>query len=196
MQQERDRDKGRMRTVERGAGGERAACSLHARCCPEEIDSIISAEIPDQSTDQLLFDIVTANSIYGPCGTLGSSSPCMANGKCTKKFPKDFTNYTVTNVDGYPIYRRRNPDIGGQTFIKNISNTVIDNRWVVPYSPLLRKTYNAHIKVEFCSSLKSIRYICKYAHKGSDMGEFIVENSNLNAPPVNKNDEIMLYQIG
>jgi len=26
---------------------------------PEQIDSIISAEIPDPSTDQLLFDIIT-----------------------------------------------------------------------------------------------------------------------------------------
>ncbi|GFX49511.1 helitron_like_N domain-containing protein [Trichonephila clavipes] len=54
---------------------------------PEEIDSIISAEIPDPSTDQLLFDIVTTNMIHGPCGTLNSSSPCMADGKCTKNFP-------------------------------------------------------------------------------------------------------------
>ncbi|GBP26117.1 hypothetical protein EVAR_15131_1 [Eumeta japonica] len=129
---------------------------------PEEIDSIISAEIPDPSTDQLLFDIVTTNMIHGPCGTLNSSSPCMADGKCTKNFPKDFTNDTVTNVDGYPIYRRRNPENGGQSFIKNIINTDIDidNRWVVPYSPLLSKTYNAHINVEFCSSVKSIKYIC------------------------------------
>ncbi|GBP18639.1 hypothetical protein EVAR_14409_1 [Eumeta japonica] len=144
---------------------------------PEEIDSIISAEIPDPSTDQLLFDIVTTNMIHGPC---------------------DFTNDTVTNVDGYPIYRRRNPENGGQSFIKNIINTDIDidNRWVVPYSPLLSKTYNAHINVEFCSSVKSIKYICKYVHKGSDMAVFRVENTNVNAPPVNKNDEITLYQIG
>ncbi|GBP83349.1 hypothetical protein EVAR_54366_1 [Eumeta japonica] len=108
---------------------------------PEEIDSIISAEIPDPSTDQLLFDIVTTNMIHGPC-----------------------------DID-------------------------IDNRWVVPYSPLLSKTYNAHINVEFCSSVKSIKYICKYVHKGSDMAVFRVENT-VNAPPVNKNDEITLYQIG
>ncbi|GFX39485.1 ATP-dependent DNA helicase [Trichonephila clavipes] len=164
---------------------------------PEEIDSIISAEIPDPSTDQLLFDIVTTNMIHGPCGTLNSSSPCMADGKCTKNFPKDMNN-DVTNVDGYPIYRRRNPENGGQSFIKNINNTDIDidNRWVVPYSPLLSKTYNAHINVEFCSSVKSIKYICKYVHKGSDMAVFRVENTNVNAPPVNKNDEITLYQIG
>ncbi|XP_053944993.1 uncharacterized protein LOC128854708 [Anastrepha ludens] len=165
---------------------------------PEEIDSIISAEIPDPSTDQLLFDIVTTNMIQGPCGTLNSSSPCMADGKCTKNFPKDFTNDTVTNVDGYPIYRRRNPDNSRQSFIKNMSNTDIDidNRWVVLYSPLLSKTYNAHINVEFCSSVKSIKYICKFVHKGSDMSVLRMENTNVNALAVNENDEITLYQIG
>jgi hypothetical protein len=33
---------------------------------PEEINSIISMEIQDPSTDQILFDIVTANMIHGP----------------------------------------------------------------------------------------------------------------------------------
>lgn len=101
----------------------------------------------------------------------------MSDGKSTKKFPEDFTNDTITNVDGYPIYRRKDPD----NFIINISNIDIDidNRWVVPYSPLLSKTYNAHINVEFCSSVKSIKYICNYVHKGSDMAVFRVENMNV-----------------
>ncbi|GBL76140.1 hypothetical protein AVEN_234426-1 [Araneus ventricosus] len=164
----------------------------------EDIDSLISAEIPDPSTDQLLFDIVTTNMIHGPCGILNRSSPCMVDGKCTKRFPKDFINDTVTHIDGYPIYRRRSTENGGQSFIKTISNADIDidNRWVVPYSPLLSKTFNAHINVESCSSVKSIKYICKYVNKGSDMAVFRIENTNVNAPPLNENDEITNYQIG
>ncbi|XP_055605588.1 uncharacterized protein LOC129753765 [Uranotaenia lowii] len=163
-----------------------------------EIDTLISAEIPDPSTDRLLFDIVTNNMIHGPCGNLNRLSPCMVDGRCTKSFPKSFTKETITNVDGYPIYRRRNIDDGGQSFTKTINNVEldIDNRWVVPYSPLLSKTFNAHINVEFCSSVKSIKYICKYVHKGSDMAVFRIENSNSNVSPVNKNDEITLYQTG
>lgn len=70
----------------------------------------------------------------------------------------------------------------------------IDNRWIVPYSPLLSKTYKAHFNVEFCSSVKSIKYICKYlckyiVHKGSDMAVFAVQN-------VNPNDEDTRYQMG
>jgi hypothetical protein len=101
----------------------------------EEIDSITSTEIPDPSTDQMLFDIVTANMIHGPYGNLNRSLSCMVDGKCTKDFPKNFTNDTITNVDGYPI----NPDNGGQSFVKNINNIDIDidNRRVIPYSLLL-----------------------------------------------------------
>ncbi|XP_050340140.1 uncharacterized protein LOC126766383 [Bactrocera neohumeralis] len=152
----------------------------------ENVDSLISAEIPDPSTDQLLFDIVTANIIHGPCRNLNRSSPCMVDGKCTKRFPKDFTNDTVTHVDGYPIYRRRSTENGGQTFIKTISyaDIDIDNRW-----------FNAHINVESCSSVKSIKYICKYVNKGSDMAVFRIENTNVHSPPLNQNDEITNYQI-
>ncbi|XP_055924623.1 uncharacterized protein LOC129956714 [Argiope bruennichi] len=122
----------------------------------EEIDQIISAEIPGPSIDQKLFDIVTKHMIYGPCGALNMTSPCMENGKCKKNFPKPYTNDTITDIDGYPMYRRRNTDNGGHTFtmrLPNFTNQVeFDNQWVVPYSPLLSKTYEAHINVELCSS--------------------------------------------
>ncbi|XP_071035291.1 uncharacterized protein [Parasteatoda tepidariorum] len=48
---------------------------------PEEIDKIISAEIPNPNVDQELFDIVTTNMIHGPCGSFNMMSPCMDNGK-------------------------------------------------------------------------------------------------------------------
>ncbi|XP_046686618.1 uncharacterized protein LOC124372283 [Homalodisca vitripennis] len=162
------------------------------KVCPQEIDKIISAEIPDPNFDKELFNIVTTNMIHGPCGTLNMVSPCMDNGKCTKRFPKPCQTDTITNIDGYPSYRRRDVDNGGQSYELRLSNGVrvdIDNRWVVPYSPLLCKTYKAHINVELCSSVKSIKYICKYVHKGSDKAIFSVQN-------VNDNDEITRYQLG
>ncbi|XP_043861998.1 uncharacterized protein LOC122756458 [Drosophila santomea] len=45
------------------------------------------------------------------------------------------------------------------------------------------------INVELCSSVKSIKYICKYVNKGSDLAIFEVQN-------INKNDEIARYQMG
>ena len=106
---------------------------------PDKIDIVILKEIPDPCTDQLLFDNANTNISHSPCGNLNRLSPCLTDEKCAKPFPKDFTNDTITNVDGYPIYLRRNTDTGGQLFTLNINNTVIDIeiRWVVPYSPLL-----------------------------------------------------------
>ena len=63
----------------------------------------------------------------------------------------------------------------------------VDNRWVVPYSPLLCKLLNAHINVEFCVSVKSIKYVCSYVNKGSDMSMFGIQEQD-------KNDEIKCYQ--
>ncbi|GFT73749.1 helitron_like_N domain-containing protein [Trichonephila clavipes] len=168
---------------------------LKDRIRPEEIDQIISAEIPDPLIDQELFDIVTKHMIHGPCGAFNMTSPCMENGKCKKKknFPKPHTNDTITDIDGYPKYRRRSTENGGHTFtmrLPNFPNQVeFDNEWVVPYSPLLSKTYKAHINVELCSSVKSIKYICNYVNKGSDLAIFEVQN-------INKNDEIARYQMG
>ncbi|XP_026470271.1 uncharacterized protein LOC113374443 [Ctenocephalides felis] len=157
-----------------------------------EIDNIISAEIPDKNVDEKLFDIITTNMIHGPCGTLTIMSPCMVNGKCTIHFPKSLQNDTITDIDGYPAYRRRDVDNGRQCFGLRLSNGgVIDvvNRWVVPYSSLLCKTYKAHINVELCSLVKSIKYICKYVHKGSDKAIFAIKS-------INENDEITRYQMG
>jgi hypothetical protein len=67
--------------------------------------------------------------------------------------------------------------------MSNGTRVDIDNHGVVPYSPLQCKIYKAHINVELCSSVKSIKYIYKYIHKDSDMAVFAVQN-------VNENDEI------
>ena len=75
----------------------------------------------------------------------------------------------------------------------HLSNGVrvdIDNRWVVPYSSLLCKTYKAHIIFELCSSVKSIKYICKYIHKGSDKAIFAVQNVNDNESNMLSNGSI------
>ena len=130
---------------------------------PDQIDQVISSEIPDINTDPDLFAVVTKNMIHGPCGSLNSNSPCLSDGKCTKRYPRDLIAETITGNDDYPLYRRRKVEDGGKSFTMKLRNidVEIDNRWVVPYSPLLSKTFKAHINVEYCNSVKSIKYICK-----------------------------------
>ncbi|GFU44401.1 helitron_like_N domain-containing protein [Trichonephila clavipes] len=159
---------------------------------PNRIDEIICSEIPDIEIDKDLHDIVSKNMIHGPCGSLNNNSPCMSDGKCTKQYPRDLLAETITGNDGYPLYRRRSTEDGGKSIkLKVLSNTIdVDNRWVVPYSPILLKTYNAHINVEYCNSVKAIKYICKYVNKGSDMAVFGVEITTAS------NDEVTQYQLG
>ena len=159
---------------------------------PDKIDQVISAELPDSDIDPDLIEVVTKNMIHGPCGAFNSYSPCMKDGKCTKRYPRDLHSETITGNDGYPKYRRRSTEDGGKSIILKVQNNDVDvdNRWVVPYSPLLLKTYKAHINVEYCNSVKSIKYICKYVNKGSDMAVFGV--GNVSAPT----DEIERYQLG
>ncbi|XP_073835851.1 uncharacterized protein [Musca autumnalis] len=127
----------------------------------DEIDAIISAEIPDQTTDPELFEVVTKNMIHGPCGQLNINSPCMVDGKCSKRYPRDLIAETITGNDGYPLYRRRSTDDNGKSTTVHIQNqeVEVDNRWIVHYSPLLSKTFKAHINVEFCNSVKSKIYL-------------------------------------
>lgn len=158
---------------------------------PNEIDQLISAEIPDQNADPLLFDVITKNMVHGPCGTLNMRSVCMIDGKCSKRYPRQLISETVSDNDGYPLYRRRSTADNGNSAIIRMNNQdiEIDNRWIVPYSPILSKIYQAHINVEYCHSVKSIKYICKYVNKGSDMAIFQVAADN-------PNDEITQYQMG
>ena len=160
---------------------------------PNGIDSVIRAEIPDRNEDRDLFDIVTTNMVHGPCGKyFNKNSPCMKDGKCTKKFPKEFIKETRSDLEGYPLYRRRRPEDGGHEakVFRGGKDWPIDNRWVVPYNPLLSKAFKAHINVELCTSIKAIKYVCKYICKGTDMACFGLEDGK---KPKNMNDEVELY---
>ncbi|XP_028968407.1 uncharacterized protein LOC100900896 [Galendromus occidentalis] len=148
---------------------------------PDQIDGIISAEMTNPYIDPGLHEIVMQNMFHGPCGDLNPRCVCMVNGKCSKRYPKRLIPSTITGNDGYPQYRRRSVEDGV---------TILDNTWIVPYSPLLSKTFKAHINVEYCNSVKSIKYICKYVNKGSDMA--VVEVTNTSAPV----DEVERYCLG
>jgi hypothetical protein len=60
----------------------------------------------------------------------------------------------------------------------------------VPYNPLLLVLFKAHINVEVCNSIKSIKYVCKYINKGTDQLAFSLLDER------DRNDEITKYLIG
>ena len=72
----------------------------------ESIDDIICAEIPDRNIDPDLYDIVTSNMMHDACDPVYSDSSYMKDGKCSKRYPWEFCNETISNEDDYPVYRR------------------------------------------------------------------------------------------
>ncbi|XP_052901555.1 uncharacterized protein LOC128309213 [Anopheles moucheti] len=130
---------------------------------PESYDRFVSAELPDPVTCPQLYHTVQSCMIHGPCGAANPTAPCMKDGKCSKRFPKPFSDQTHSTENGYPQYRRRN---SGRSV--TVQGTELDNRYVVPYNPWLTHKYNCHINIEVCTSISSVKYLYKYVYKGHD----------------------------
>jgi len=128
-----------------------------------DYDTFISAKIPNKESNPLTFDTVQRSMMHGPCSVFMPNSPCMKDGKYSKKYSRNFQENTIENEDGYPIYKHR--DNGQTVKVKGIQ---LDNRWVVPYNPYLTTKYDCHINVEICSSIAAVKYLFKYVYKGHD----------------------------
>ena len=130
---------------------------------PEDIDSIVSAQIPDQTLYPELYETIISCMLHGPCGSHNLNAPCMVDGKCSKRYPKEFREETVITADKYPEYKRPNNGVsvtvGGHTFT---------NQHVIPYNPYLSAKYNCHINVEVANSILAVKYLYKYVYKGHD----------------------------
>jgi len=66
--------------------------------------------------------------------------------------------------NSFALYRRRDPSSGGNEGTKMYRNQEIHitNQWVVPYSPFLLMKYASHINVEYCHSIRLVKYLFKY----------------------------------
>ena len=128
---------------------------------PEDIDSLMSSEFPEDSPE--LLELVKKFMVHGPCSELDRNAPCMVNGKCSKGFPKQFRQETTITEDSYACTRRC--DTGRSV---QVGRKQADNCWVVCHSKYLLWKYRCHINVESIASVKAIKYIYKYVYKGHD----------------------------
>ncbi|XP_020254383.1 uncharacterized protein LOC109831471 [Asparagus officinalis] len=157
-----------------------------------DINKIISAEIPDRETDPVGYAAVGQYMMHGPCGIFNTSSPCMRKGNCSKHFPKKYVNETVIDESGFAVYRRRNDN--NRWVDKN--GTKLDNAYVVPYNRNLIVKYQSHINVEWCNRGRSIKYLFKYITKGPDHASISLRSHKSSSSGSNnheKTDEIQYY---
>jgi len=153
----------------------------------EDIDRVVSAEIPDPELSPELHAVVCKFHLHGPCGCYGPNRPCMQNDNhcCRFFFPQKFEEETRFLPNAYPAYRRRSPELGGREYKKG--DFTFDNRWCIPYPPKQVVKYKCHINVEVTTSIKSVKYVYKYTTKGPDL-------TTIGVRSVDDLDEIKKFQ--
>lgn len=139
----------------------------------EDSDAIVCAELPDPNDTPRLYDTVIQNMVHGPCGIYNPSAPCMdkSERQCTKRYPKPFREETEVGENGYVLYCRRDNRHSAPPSARP-GHPPIDNTWIVPYNKYLCLKYNAHINVEICTSVQSVKYV----YKGHDRANMRVED--------------------
>ncbi|XP_074356462.1 uncharacterized protein LOC141696181 [Apium graveolens] len=128
---------------------------------PEDIDNVISAEIADKKADPIGYKAVSQLMMHGPCGPANPKCPCISNGRCTKLYPKSFSDKMAGDADGYALYRRR------------------DTKACCPISSWIVGEISRAHKC-WCNRSLSIKYLFKYIGKSPDTATARLENANQN----------------
>ena len=153
---------------------------------PAEVDALISAELPGED-EPLLRQAVQNWMIHGPCGRLNPKCPCMkqvfeqfckpyfdirqlevgdsTRCECSKGAPWPYAAETAVDDDSFPIYKRRDPDSGGSSFV-NSQGLVVTNQWVVTFNKDVLLLWQGHANLKIVTSVISVKYIFKYEFKG------------------------------
>ena len=126
---------------------------------PETIDKIICAEIPNEykkqekenkeqpRTKNPLHKAVTSFMMQGP---FNLEMACLKKEYCQYDYPKEYSPETMVSEDGYPVYRRRVPEEGWNSYFAQRKGKPVTytNADVVPHNKYLLYKYNCHINVE------------------------------------------------
>jgi len=156
----------------------------------KDVDHMISVELLNPETNRLAHKTIAKCMMHGPCGATFPNAPCMEEGKCKKQYPRKFQSEMATNVNEYPIYRRR--DTGCTLLVHGVE---LDNCWVVLHNVYLLTKYDAHINVEVYNNIHAINYLFKYVYKKHDHAtvEISCKSDNATEGNVVEADKIKKY---
>ena len=131
----------------------------------QQIDGVVSAEIPDPVLHPELFKMVTEFMMHGPfCGDTAPPARCRQDDplNCKYRYPKAQQLVTTLCTGQFPLYRRR------CLHTAQVRGHQVSDEWVVPHNALLLMRYRCHINIEICGGLKVIKYCFKYVFKAPD----------------------------
>ncbi len=74
---------------------------------------------------------------------------------CTRGFPKALAGATSIGERSFPNYRSRGCERGW----------VVDDCWVMPFSPYLLTKFDGHINVEVCATILFFKYLHMFIYK-------------------------------
>ncbi|KAH7701638.1 Protein Y46B2A.2, partial [Aphelenchoides avenae] len=152
---------------------------------PREIDRCISAQIPDETVNPRLFELVQKHHIHGPNCRTNSRAMCKdAKGLCRWKFPKPYQPDTRITEDGRVFYAR--PDNGRTVAIATRNQELVaTNKDVAPYCPRLLLRFQCHVYVDIVQDHMATKYLYKYCTKGPDRANASIINNSVNYDEIN-----------
>ncbi|TFY77073.1 hypothetical protein EWM64_g6940 [Hericium alpestre] len=122
---------------------------------PHEIDSVVSACLPEDASDRSLVEEFMIHKHSGPGGSVGDKDGCRTKGgTCRHHFPKPLAEKThIDPATGRVVYKRL---------------TEAD-RWVVPHNVAFLRHHNCHVNFEIAGTTSLFQYLYKYLYKGATM---------------------------
>uniref|UniRef100_A0A914Y1R1 Helitron helicase-like domain-containing protein n=1 Tax=Panagrolaimus superbus TaxID=310955 RepID=A0A914Y1R1_9BILA len=124
---------------------------------PEKVDAYVRGYLPPKNQeeadasgevyDKEDYENTIKFMIHTPCGIHNPDAPCMVNGKCKRRFPREYREDTEMDVNGFTLPKCPENERSFTMKVKGKEVTV-DNRWVVPHNPHLLKYMKSHLNVE------------------------------------------------
>uniref|UniRef100_A0A183GVE6 Helitron_like_N domain-containing protein n=1 Tax=Heligmosomoides polygyrus TaxID=6339 RepID=A0A183GVE6_HELPZ len=142
-----------------------------------DVDKFCCGEVPNASGEPELLEAVKNFMVHRRCGVFDPTSPCMKDGRCSKKFPKEMRSCGLRQLSSSSptramdrLYRR----LQLQGRMDCSLQSILSNTDLIRNTNLLK--YNSNINVGICEMITTVKYFYKY--KGTDKARLKIRNDD------------------